>query len=60
MIARYLAAERDLGRLARDADLDILGLTLIGSGHLVFAGGEAAEPEAVHRRVASVLRSAVV
>lgn len=56
MIAEYLAAERDLGRLAPDTDLDTLGLTLIGSGHLLFAGGAPPEPEAVHRMVLSVLR----
>jgi AcrR family transcriptional regulator len=38
MIASYLSAERDLGRVAADADIDTLALTLIGTGHLLFAG----------------------
>ncbi|MDG4824829.1 TetR family transcriptional regulator [Asanoa sp. WMMD1127] len=59
MIADYLAAERDLGRLRADADLDTLGLTLIGSGHLVFAGGDAPEPGAVRRMVSEAIRGAV-
>jgi AcrR family transcriptional regulator len=46
MIASYLTAERDLGRIAADADLDTVALTLIGTGHLLFAGREGAPPEA--------------
>ena len=46
MIAAYLAAERDLGRVAADADVDTLALTLIGAGHLLFAGREGIPPEA--------------
>jgi len=38
MIASYLAAERDLGRIAADADIGTLAPTLIGAGHLLFAG----------------------
>ena len=38
MIAAYLTAERDLGRIAADADVDTLAPTLIGAGHLLFAG----------------------
>ena len=47
MIASYLTAERDLGRLAADADVDVdaLAATLIGAGHLLFAGREDAPPE---------------
>ncbi|CAM3838180.1 TetR/AcrR family transcriptional regulator [Nocardiopsis rhodophaea] len=37
MIAAYLTAERDLGRVAADADVDTLALMLIGTGHLLFA-----------------------
>jgi hypothetical protein len=37
MIASYLAAERDLGRIASGADIDVLAPTLIGAGHLLFA-----------------------
>jgi AcrR family transcriptional regulator len=60
MIAAYLAAERDLGRIAADADPDTLALTLIGTGHLLFAGrdGPAPEPEAVGKIVTTVLAGA--
>ncbi|TDD88705.1 TetR/AcrR family transcriptional regulator [Actinomadura rubrisoli] len=46
MIASYLAAERELGRVAADADVDTLAATLIGSGHLLFADRSGAPPEA--------------
>ncbi len=36
-IAAYLAAERDLGRISGDADVDSLTLSLVGGGHLLFA-----------------------
>jgi AcrR family transcriptional regulator len=57
MIAAYLTAERDHGRIAPGADLDTLALTLIGSGHLLSADREAGPPDidAVRRMVASVL-----
>jgi AcrR family transcriptional regulator len=38
MIAAYLDAERDVGRIAADTDVDALALTLIGSAHLLIAG----------------------
>ncbi len=47
MIASYLAAECELGRIAAGADIDTLALTLIGSGHLLFAGRAGAPPDAV-------------
>ena len=61
MIAAYLAAERDLGRVAADADVDTLAAMLIGTGHLLFAGRESAPPEpaAVHKMVTSVIATAV-
>ena len=46
MIASYLTAERDLGRIAADADVDTLALTLIGAGHLLFAGRDGTPPAA--------------
>jgi len=46
MIASYLTAERDLGRIAADADVDTLAPMLIGTGHLLFAGREGRPPEA--------------
>ncbi|MFC9999516.1 TetR/AcrR family transcriptional regulator [Nocardia sp. NPDC127526] len=57
MINDYLAAERDLGRLTPDADIDTLAPTLIGSAHLLFADrtGEPPTIEAVGRTVAAVM-----
>jgi AcrR family transcriptional regulator len=46
MVASYLAAERDLGRIAADADVDTLAPTLIGAMHLLFADRKGAPPEA--------------
>jgi AcrR family transcriptional regulator len=45
MITAYLAAERELGRIAADADVDNVALMLIGTGHLVFAGRDGVPPE---------------
>ena len=57
MIASYLAVERELGRIAADADIDTLAPTLIGAGHLLFADrkGTPPEPEAVHQMVTTVI-----
>ena len=46
MIASYLIAERELGRIAADADVDTLAPTLIGTGHLLFADRKGTPPEA--------------
>src|ERR1039457_5790347 len=46
MIASYLTIERELGRIAADADVDTLAPVLIGAGHLLFAGREGTPPEA--------------
>jgi AcrR family transcriptional regulator len=61
MIAGYLAAERDRGRIAADADIDTLALTLIGSGHLLSADREAGPPDAdaVRRMVSTVVAGVV-
>ena len=40
MVADYLAAERDLGRIFAEADVDALAPTLIGAAHLLFADRE--------------------
>jgi AcrR family transcriptional regulator len=45
MLAAYLVAERDHGRLAPHADVDMLALTLIGTGHIVFASHAGADPD---------------
>jgi AcrR family transcriptional regulator len=57
MIASYLTAERELGRIAADADVDMLAPTLIGAGHLLFAGLEGTPPEdeAVRKVVTTVI-----
>jgi hypothetical protein len=61
MVASYLAAERDLGRITADADVETLAPTLIGAGHLLFAG-ETTPPdaEAVHKVVATLIGGVVV
>jgi AcrR family transcriptional regulator len=57
MIAAYLAAERDLGRIAADADIGTLAATLVGAAHLLFVGrdGTPPEPEAVLKMVITVI-----
>jgi AcrR family transcriptional regulator len=56
MIKGYLTAEWERGRLAADADLDVLALTLIGSAHLLYAGSPVlVEEEAVRRIVTTVV-----
>jgi AcrR family transcriptional regulator len=57
MMTAYLAAERDLGRIAADADVEALGPTLIGAGHLLFADqvGVPPQPDAVRRVVTTVV-----
>lgn len=60
MIATYLSAERDAGRLAADADVETLALTLIGSGHLLFAGREGTPPEAEVAKVVTTVIGGIV
>ncbi|MFF3916902.1 TetR/AcrR family transcriptional regulator [Streptomyces sp. NPDC001852] len=62
MIASYLAAERELGRVAPDADIDTLAPTLIGAAHLLFADREGAAPTPadVEKVVATVIADAVL
>jgi AcrR family transcriptional regulator len=62
MVASYLAAERDLGRIAAGADIDTLALTLIGTAHLQAADRASAQPdpEAVAAMVATVLAGVIV
>jgi AcrR family transcriptional regulator len=61
MIAAYLTAERELGRIAADADVDTLAATLIGAVHLLFADRNGTSPEAgaVRRTVTTVLAGAL-
>ncbi|WP_043725181.1 TetR/AcrR family transcriptional regulator [Kutzneria sp. 744] len=57
LVHGYLTAERSLGRLPADADIDALGLALIGSAHMLFADRQAGPPsaDAVRRMVVTVL-----
>jgi AcrR family transcriptional regulator len=61
MIASYLAAERELGRVAPDADVDALAPALIGATHLLFAGGKGTPAEAlgVQKVVTTVIAGVV-
>ncbi|MFG1646199.1 TetR/AcrR family transcriptional regulator [Amycolatopsis sp. NPDC049252] len=61
MFAAYLAEERALGRIAADADVDNVALSLIGAGHLLFAGRRGGPPpaEEVDRLVATVIADVV-
>ena len=60
-VSGYLAAERDRGRIAADADLGSLTLSLVGGGHLLFADRDPGPPAvaAVHRFITSALADAV-
>jgi len=57
MIAAYLTAERERGRIARSADVDTLAPTLIGAAHLLFADrtGTPPDDDAVRKMVATVV-----
>ena len=61
MLAAYLTAERDLGRLTPDADIDVLAPTLLGAAHLLYADREAGMPDedAVSRTVTAVVAGVV-
>ncbi|TMR97946.1 TetR/AcrR family transcriptional regulator [Nonomuraea basaltis] len=61
MMASYLNDECEMGRIAADADVDALALTLIGAGHLLFAGREGTPPEigAVDKVVTTVIADVV-
>ncbi|WP_432926565.1 TetR/AcrR family transcriptional regulator [Microbispora sp. CA-135349] len=61
MLAAYLGTERDLGRIAPDADVDTLAPTLLGASHLLFADRDGGPPQAdaVHRMVTTVISGVV-
>lgn len=61
MIAAYLTAERESGRLAGDADIDTLAPTLVGAAHLLFADRTSAPPQttAIHKMVTTVIAGAL-
>ncbi|OLF13101.1 TetR family transcriptional regulator [Actinophytocola xinjiangensis] len=62
VIAEYLDAERTLGRLAPEAEIDALAPTLIGASHLLFADRTTGQPtaDAVRRTVATVIGDKVL
>ena len=61
MLAGYLAAERDLGRIAADADVGTLAPTLLGAAHMLFADRHGAPPETdVVRKVVTTVLAGVV
>ena len=57
LVAGYLEAERDLGRIAQYADIATLAPTLIGAVHLLFSDADGAAPDAaaLARVIATVL-----
>jgi AcrR family transcriptional regulator len=61
VIASYLTAEQGLGRIEADADVGTLAPTLVGAGHLLFAGRHGTPPEAgaVHKMVTTVIAGIV-
>ncbi|MBK3648009.1 TetR/AcrR family transcriptional regulator [Streptomyces sp. MBT33] len=61
MLASYLAAERDLGRVAPGADPAVLAPTLLGAAHLLYADRESPAPDAsaVRAVVTTVMASAL-
>ncbi len=59
MVAGYLAAERDLGRVAAGADISTLAPTLTGAAHLLFTDADGTpEPATITRMVTTVLAAA--
>ncbi|TQJ75628.1 TetR/AcrR family transcriptional regulator [Streptomyces sp. SLBN-31] len=60
-LAAYLAAERDLGRVAPGADPAVLASTLLGAAHLLYADRESPAPDAsaVRAVVKTVMASAL-
>jgi AcrR family transcriptional regulator len=61
MIASYLEAERERGRVTAGADVDTVALMLIGSAHLLFAGQDGTPPEAeAVRKVVTTVLAAVL
>jgi len=59
VLADYLAAERERGRVAADADVNMLALTLIGTCHMVLAGGAEPDVSELNRAITSIVGSVV-
>ncbi len=60
-VSAYLADERELGRIAADADIDSITLSLVGGGHLLFADRDPGPPDTavVERFVTTTLTDVV-
>jgi AcrR family transcriptional regulator len=60
-ISAYLTDERERGRIAADADIDSLTLSLVGGAHLLFTDRDPGPPttSAVEKFVAAVISAAV-
>ena len=59
LVAGYLTAERDRGRITADADIGTLAPTLTGAAHLLFTDTDGTpEPAAVARVIDTVLGAA--
>ncbi|MFE9789314.1 TetR/AcrR family transcriptional regulator [Nocardia salmonicida] len=60
-ISTYLADERELGRVAVEADIDSLTLSLVGGGHLLFTARDPDPPTtaAIDKFVTAVISGAV-
>ncbi|HTT89090.1 MAG TPA: TetR/AcrR family transcriptional regulator [Acidimicrobiales bacterium] len=61
MLGSYLTLERDMGRIAADADIGTLAPTLVGAVHILFTDreGPPVRESAVHRVVTTVIASAL-
>lgn len=57
MVAAYLAAERDLGRVSADADVAGLAPMLVGAGHLEFSArdGSPVDEAAIRKAVVTII-----
>ncbi|GGL50170.1 TetR/AcrR family transcriptional regulator [Planomonospora parontospora] len=60
-VSAYLTDERAMGRIATDADIDSLTLSLVGGGHLLFADRDPDPPTTatVNKLVTTVLADVV-
>lgn len=60
-VSGYLADEQELGRIAADADIDSLTLSLVGGGHLLYADRDLGTPTTatVHKLVTTALAGVV-
>jgi AcrR family transcriptional regulator len=59
MVSGYLAAERDAGRIAADADIGTLAPTLMGAAHLLFAEPDGTPDLAAVTRIVTTVLAAV-